>query len=117
VRPTWHLVPHAVWEALAPGQLLEPASLAAEGFVHCTDGDDELIATANRHYATDPQPFLAVSIDLDRVGSPWRIDVAGSPYPHVYGPIPVAAIVDVVPLRRDAAGRFIALEKLSPESA
>jgi uncharacterized protein (DUF952 family) len=109
VRTTWHLVPRADWDALTPGKPLEPPSLATEGFVHCTDGDDELIATANRHYAADPQPFLALSIDLDRVGSPWRIDVAGSPYPHVYGPIPVSAVVDVVLLERVADGRFVRL--------
>ena len=29
-----------------------------EGFIHCTDGADELVATANRHYREDPRPFV-----------------------------------------------------------
>ena len=33
-------------------------SLADEGFIHCTDGAEALVATANRHYRDDPRDFL-----------------------------------------------------------
>jgi uncharacterized protein (DUF952 family) len=106
VRATWHLVPQPDWDAADSRRAFEPRSLADEGFVHCTDGDDELIATANRHYADDRRPFLALALDLDAVGSPWRYDEPGRPYPHIYGPIARAAVNAVFTLRRDDAGRF-----------
>ena len=36
-----------------------------------------MLATANRFYRADPQPFLLLTLDLDRTGSPWRFDDPG----------------------------------------
>ena len=64
MRPTFHLVPETVWAASDPAGPYAAASLASEGFIHCTDGVDELGATFDRHYAADPRSFLALTIDL-----------------------------------------------------
>jgi uncharacterized protein (DUF952 family) len=112
MRPTFHIVAAEVWAATDPDAPYEAPSLASEGFIHCTDGDAELLASANRHYATDPGDFLALTVDLDATGSPWRIDDPGRIYPHVHGPIDRVAILDEVGLRRDAAGRFIGFERV-----
>ncbi len=77
MRPTYHLVPAADWAASDPSIPYAAASLADEGFIHCTDGDDELLATANRHYRDDERAFLVLTVDLDAAGSPWRIDDPG----------------------------------------
>ena len=45
-----------------------------DGFVHCTDGDEAMVAVANRFYRDDPRPFLLLTLDLERTGSPWRFD-------------------------------------------
>jgi uncharacterized protein (DUF952 family) len=103
---TFHLVAQDAWDAADPSEPYVAGSLSDEGFVHCTDGVAEMVATANRHYRSDPRTFVVLTIDLGGVGSPWRYDVPGSPYPHVYGPIDRAAILQVVAARRDAAGRF-----------
>ena len=105
-RPTLHLVPEAVWEAHDPAQSYAPAAYADEGFVHCTDGDDEMVVVANRFYRADPRPFLLLTIDLERTGSPWRFDDPGQVYPHVYGPIDPACVLDVRRFVRDADGTF-----------
>ena len=110
MRPTYHLVPAAVWAGSDPSTAYEAESLADEGFIHCTDGAEALIATANRHYAGDPRPFVVLTVDLDAAGSAWRIDDPGRIYPHVFGPIARAAILAVAPLIRDADGRFVAIE-------
>jgi uncharacterized protein (DUF952 family) len=107
MRPTYHMVPADVWAASDPHAPYEAASLATEGFIHCTDGEDELLATANRHYGDDRRSFLAVTVDLDACGSPWRIEDTTGIYPHVYGPIARTAILGQVPLVRDRTGRFI----------
>jgi uncharacterized protein (DUF952 family) len=106
MRPTYHLVPAEVWASADPTRPFEAGSLATEGFVHCTDGAEELVATGDRHLRDDPRPYLVLTLDLDRIGSPWRYDVPGSPYPHVYGPIDRAAVVAVAPIGREPDGRF-----------
>lgn len=109
MRQTFHLVPVTVWTAADAAAPYAAASLATEGFAHCTDGLDELAATFDRHYATDPRAFLALALDLDALDVAWRYDVPGSPYPHIYGPIARSAIVAIGRLERDGSGRFAAL--------
>jgi uncharacterized protein (DUF952 family) len=108
-RHTLHLVPEAVWRAHDPGRPYLPAAWEQDGFIHCTDGDKEMLAVANRFYADDPRPFLLLTVDLDQNGSPWRFDDPGRRYPHLYGPIDPAAVTEVRGLERDSAGRFEAI--------
>jgi uncharacterized protein (DUF952 family) len=106
---TFHLVPEAVWAAADRAGPYAPASLATEGFIHCTDGVEALGETFDRYYAADARPFLALTVELDALDVPWRYDVPGSPYPHVYGPIDRGAILEVGRVDRHPDGRFRAL--------
>jgi len=106
MRRTYHLVPRAAWAAAHPRQPYAAASLAAEGFIHCTDGQEAMVDTANRHYRSAPGEFVVLTIDLDRCGSPWRIDEPGTPFPHIYGPIARDAVLSVMPFPRAADGTF-----------
>ena len=108
-RPTFHLAPVAVWDAADRGASYEAEGFPHDGFIHCTDGLDALGATFDRHYLADPRPFVALTVDLDALDVPWRYDVAGSPYPHVYGAIPWLAIIAVRPVVRAPDGRFAGL--------
>ena len=114
MRPTYHLVPEATWTAADRSPPYAAASLADEGFIHCTDGVDELIATANRHYRSDPRAFVAVTLDLDLVGSPWTVEDERGIYPHVHGPIDQAAIGAVNTVERDDTGTFLGLGPAVP---
>jgi len=109
MRPTYHLVPAEVWAATDAAEPYTAASLAAEGFIHCTDGTDALGITFDRYYAGDARPFLALTLDLDALDVPWRYDVPGSPYPHIHGTIARAAVVAVAPVDRGPDGRFLGL--------
>jgi uncharacterized protein (DUF952 family) len=110
---TFHLVPEEVWDAADGAAPYAAASLATEGFIHCTDGVEALGETFDRYYAADARPFLALTVDLDALDVPWRYDVPGSPYPHLYGSIDRRAIVAVRTVARHPDGRFRALEPLS----
>lgn len=105
-RTTFHLVPAEVWASADPDQPYAAASLATEGFIHCTDGMVQMVATANRHYQADPRDFLVLTVDLEATGAPWRLDDPGAIYPHVYGPIDRAAVVAVQPIVRAPDGTF-----------
>jgi uncharacterized protein (DUF952 family) len=109
MRATFHLVPEDVWAAADPAAAYKASSFESEGFIHCTDGVAALGETFHRYYAADPRSFLALTLDLDALGVPWRYDVPGSPYPHIYGPIERSAIVGVSRVDRDTDGRFAGL--------
>lgn len=107
-RPTLHLVPEPVWEAQDPALPYLTASYGADGFVHCTDGEDTMVAVANRFYRDDPRSFLLLTLDLDRCGSPWQFDDPGQVYPHVYGTLDPACVVEVRRMLRGGDGGFLA---------
>jgi uncharacterized protein (DUF952 family) len=111
MRETFHLVPEAIWTTSDPATAYAADSLESEGFIHCTDGVAALGDTFDRYYAGDPRPFLALTLDLDALDAPWRYDVPGSPYPHIYGSIARSAIVAVSRVEREPDGGF---EGLSP---
>ena len=110
MRETFHLVTTRAWEAADGSQPYWAASLETEGFVHCTDGLEALGETFDRYFAADPRPYLALTLDLDALGAPWRQDPPGSPYPHVYGPLDRGAIVGIRRVQRHEDGRFAGLE-------
>lgn len=77
-------------------------TLAEEGFIH-TSTTRQVEGVLDRFYADlDPADLRLLVIDvpaLEQSGSPVRWDeVSGAPapYPHVYGPIPPAAVVAVL---------------------
>jgi uncharacterized protein (DUF952 family) len=105
-RPTLHLVPEATWDAHDPSVPYLPTAYAEDGFVHCTDGDEAMVTVANRFYRGNPRPFLLLTLDLERTGSPWRFDDPAGIYPHVYGPIDPGCVMEVRRMLQDADGTF-----------
>jgi uncharacterized protein (DUF952 family) len=113
MRATFHLVPTEVWARaepqLAQGVAYAPAAFEDEGFIHCTDAVEALGQTFDRFYATDPRPFLALTLDLDALDVPWRFDEPGRPFPHIYGRIGASAVTLVQRVERTSDGRFAGL--------
>jgi uncharacterized protein (DUF952 family) len=109
----FHLTPTERWSSAPTDAPYTPDSLASEGFVHLTHAEDELLAAGDRHYTADPRPYVALVIDLDRLTVPWRYD-GDARFPHAYGPLDRAAILEVRTVRRSADGTFAALERLEP---
>ncbi len=113
MQTTYHLLPLETWTArLAGPHPRDPyraESLATEGFIHCTNGSQALGQTFDRYYASDPRPFVCLSIDLDALDVAWRFDDARTPYPHVYGPIVDHAIGATFDVVRAADDRFAGL--------
>jgi glutathione S-transferase len=72
-------------------------SLQDVGFVHCSTAA-QLEDVANRFYR-DVDALLVLRLDTSRLDADVRFEppAPGSSelFPHVYGPIPVAAVVDV----------------------
>lgn len=74
--------------------------LADEGFIHCSTLA-QWPATAERFYA-DAAELLLLHIDEALLDAPpiyERLGGATEPFPHIYGPIPLSAVVEVQRLR------------------
>jgi uncharacterized protein (DUF952 family) len=106
------MVPADVWGGRDPSAPYVPAAFADDGFIHCTDGDEGMVATANRFYRDDPRAFHVLTVDLDATGSPWRFDDPEQRFPHIYGPIAPTAVVDVRQMVRSADGAFTGIAPL-----
>jgi uncharacterized protein (DUF952 family) len=105
-----HICPAADWAAAQPPGEHRPESLATVGFVHLST-PDQVHLPANRLYAgrTD---LLLLHIDPARLDAPVRwepgvpTDPASMMFPHLYGALPVGAVVAVSEYRPGPAGRF-----------
>lgn len=104
-EPLFHLALEREWrDAVGAGGPYERStigrSLAEEGFIHCSTRA-QLPATAERFYG-GRDDVVVLTIDRRRVPSEIRVeDLGGSgeAFPHVYGPIPLDAVVAVEPWR------------------
>ena len=104
---TYHLVAREVWVAQRDNEVYVPEAFDADRFVHCTDGEANVIDTANRYYREDSRDYVLLSIDTDALASPVRYEDASRMFPHVYGPIEIGAVTAVRCVERDSAGRFL----------
>lgn len=113
-----HVVPAADWAA-GPGHPYAPASLAEDGFVHCSPDDRVTLAVVNAFYRSAPRPLLVLDLDETRLTAPCVWEEAapvpppgvpeGTRFPHVYGPVDRAAVVRVREIVWDAEGRAAGL--------
>jgi glutathione S-transferase len=99
VRELFHITTVEAWEqAQRDGAVTDSTrdlTLDQEGFIHCSYAD-QVAATATRFYGDLPEIVL-LRIDPTRLTAPVvEEDLAGTgePFPHVYGPIDLAAIGD-----------------------
>lgn len=104
-----HLTARADWDAVAadPSASYRAESLAAEGFIHCSTVD-QLLIPANERFA-GRQDLVVLVIDVDKVPSRTVYEdcyESGLEFPHVYGPIPVDAVTEVVPFPCRPDGSF-----------
>ena len=113
-----HLVPRPVWEGVvaSDASTYAPPSLADEGFIHATAGDELLLQVANAFYHQEAGDFLVLSLD-EALLTPevrWEAPEPAPPpgadaplFPHVYGPLDVAAVTGVRAAERSPDGAFV----------
>ncbi|MBM2810175.1 MAG: hypothetical protein HW416_934 [Chloroflexi bacterium] len=106
---TYHQAPEEDFDSDAPTYV--PVGYAQDGFIHTTGPLGRVSAVANKHCSHDPRPYVLITVDLDRLTVPWRYDVAGEDYPHVYGPLNREAVVAVRSMPRAADGTFLPVDQ------
>lgn len=118
----YHVVPLVDWNA-DPGRPYAPASLAEEGFVHCSPDEATTLAVVNAFYRAAPRPLLALLLDEDRLAArvEWEAPVPvpppgvseGALFPHVFGAVNREAVVRILEVRWDEEGQAAGLQQLS----
>lgn len=109
-EPLLHLIGAAQWRVALDAGAVVDGSLVTEGFVHLS-GPDQVALPAQRLFA-GRQDLLVLAIDPARLRDDvrWEPGVPGDPasmrFPHLYGPLPVAAVTSVVPYRPGPSGAF-----------
>jgi len=108
-----HMCGRCEWTAASSSGELRPTSLSDAGFVHLSTVE-QVHLPANRLYAgrTD---LVLLYLNAERLGAPVRwergvpTDPAAMLFPHLYGPLPVAAVIAVTPYLPRPDGSFPAL--------
>jgi uncharacterized protein (DUF952 family) len=103
----YRIAEHADWVRAQRTAVFVSADLAAEGFIHCSE-QHQVLRTAQKYYA-GKTALLLLEIDDTVLGNLLvREDLSGSGlFPHVYGPIPLGAIVRHVDFAFGADGIFM----------
>ncbi len=76
----------------------------ADGFIHLSSGS-QLLETVERHFS-GRDGLVIVAADLAALGEAvrWEPSRGGQLFPHVYGPLPIGAVLASGPLERSADG-------------
>jgi uncharacterized protein (DUF952 family)/GNAT superfamily N-acetyltransferase len=123
-----HLLEPAAWRAALTEGALRPPSSASAGFVHLSTPDQ--VHLPAQALFPGRRDLVLLVVDPARLTAPFRwepgtaADPTGMLFPHLYGPLPVAAVTAVVPYRPpgapvlprpdDALGRALALQGSVP---
>jgi uncharacterized protein (DUF952 family) len=102
-----HIASRDEWEASAGPGLYDGPTLASEGFIHCSTSE-QVIPVANRLFRGRHDLVLLI-IDEERLSAevrPENLEGGAEFYPHIYGPIECAAVLEVLPFPPDPDGGF-----------
>ncbi len=103
----FHLVPAEYYRDCDSSEPYTPADFETDGFIHCTDGVDNVAGVGNTHYKDDRRMYIVLVIDRAKVRPEIKYEDAARIYPHIYGPLNRDAITDILPVLRASDGSFL----------
>lgn len=104
-QPIFHMCRRDEWaQAQAAGFYPGSSQDAADGFIHFSTAA-QLPESAAKHRRGQPD-LLLLTVDPAALGPAlkWEPSRGGALFPHLYGPLPTAAVSRVDPLPPDADG-------------
>ena len=114
-----HLISSDEWSSAKTEGELRPESLSSAGFIHLST-PEQVHLPADRLYR-GRDDLLLLHIDPARLDAPlrWESGVATDPesmlFPHLYGALPVSAVINVTSYRPGANGSFPPVGGLASE--
>lgn len=107
-RIVYHICRAEEWQAArGAGRYAGSTQDAADGFIHFSAAD-QVVDSAARHRAGQ-DGLVLIAADAAVLGAAliWEPSRGGRLFPHLYGDLPVAAVVGVHPLPLGKDGRFM----------
>lgn len=111
----YHITPRRDWRtALGTGHY-RTESLGSEGFIHCSTLSQVLPVAENFYKGQNGLVLLAIEPAILSSPLKWEPPSGGTPppgvppgdlFPHIYGPINLDAVVNVLDLEQDPQGKF-----------
>ncbi len=102
-----HITQRVSWQAAQTGDYYHADSLRTEGFIHCSL-PSQVVGVANALYRGQRGLVLLV-IAAERVEAEVRYEdcyTTGQQFPHIYGPLNLAAVLKVVEFVPQEDGTF-----------
>ncbi|MBV6656284.1 MAG: DUF952 domain-containing protein [Devosiaceae bacterium] len=93
-----------IWaQAREAGQYAGAPVDLADGFIHFSAAD-QVQGTLEKHFAGRPN-LLIIAVDPDALGEPlrWEPSRGGALFPHLYGPLPMHAVIGEAPVSEDGS--------------
>ena len=103
----FHITSRAAWESALGAGIYEADSLSTEGFIHCSTADQYTWVANDRFRGR--LDLVLLHIDPTRLRSEVRYEnLEGDAilFPHVYGAIPIGAVLNVTPFLPGTDGTF-----------
>lgn len=94
-----HITSLAQWTDAQARGAYTADSLAGEGFIHCSDPHQVMWVAQQRFRGRSD--LVLLHIDASKISAAIRyenLEGGAELFPHVYGPIPCDAVIDVTPL-------------------
>jgi uncharacterized protein (DUF952 family) len=105
-RRIYHILGRAGWERARARGAHEPLSLETEGFIHCSTA--EQVAGVAEAFDAGRPDLLLLHLDVMRIAPDIRYEGEPEAFPHIYGPLDIAAVLHVQRYTAGEDGRFAA---------
>jgi uncharacterized protein (DUF952 family) len=108
----YHITRSEQWIQSSPTGSYSGDTLATEGFIHCSTLQ-QVVRTANAFFHGQPGLIL-LCIDSSKVEPAIKYEDAGNGelFPHIYGPLNIEAVSEVLPFEPGPDGFFALPPKL-----
>jgi uncharacterized protein (DUF952 family) len=98
-QPIFKICPRTLWQAAEKAGRFDGAPVdLADGYVHFSSAE-QARETAARHFA-GVDDLLLITVDAEALGEKlrWEPSRGGELFPHLYGSLPMSAVLQVAPL-------------------
>lgn len=94
----YHVTTRQEWETAMEKGAYAASSLESEGFIHCSR-EHQVEGVLERYFA-GKKDLVKLVIDSRKLAPEWKYELAPSvneEFPHVFGPLNLDAVIEVVP--------------------
>ncbi len=104
----YHITSRTDWDRAQKSGSYTADTLMKQGFIHCSKAD-QILRVANDFYKGQ-SGLVILAIDPAKLTSPLRwepgVDLTAEDFPHIYGPINLDAVYNVLDFKPNPDGTF-----------